>query len=159
MQLHKMNCMPGEQNDPSPSDGDLGDMLQELRILLQGAQVMTAFLTILPFNETFGRIVQSEKWVFLATYACSITSLILFSTPAAAHRIERPLRNREQFKAFGTRMMIAGTVFLSATLILGSQLVVSQVIDERSGYIASAVVALLVVALWWVVPLLRKPHS
>jgi hypothetical protein len=151
--------MPDDKNDPSQSDGDLSDMLQELRILLQGAQVMTAFLTILPFNETFANIVDREKWVFVATYACSLTGLILFSTPAAAHRIERPLRDREKFKRFGTRMMIAGIVFLSATLVLGTQLVISQVLDERSGYIAAGMVAVLVLVLWWIVPLLRKPHS
>ena len=151
--------MADEQNKESQPDGDLGDMLQELRILLQGAQVMTAFLTILPFNEAFSRIVATEKWVFLATYACSLTSLILFSGPAAAHRLERPLKDREKFKTFGTRMMIAGTVFLSATLILGTQLVVSQVMDEKTGMIAAGAVAVLVVIVWWIVPLLRKPHS
>jgi hypothetical protein len=151
--------MSEDSNDQHSSDGDLSDMLQELRILLQGAQVMTAFLTILPFNEAFSNIVQSEKWVFIATYFCSITSLIFFSTPAAAHRIERPLRDREKFKRFGTRMMIVGAVFLSATLVLGTQLVVSQVIDERRGMVAAGVVAALVIVLWWIVPLLRKPHS
>src|SRR5687767_1544159 len=32
-------------------DGDLGDMLQELRVLLPGSQTLTAFLVILPFNS------------------------------------------------------------------------------------------------------------
>lgn len=149
-----------DPKDPSPSDGDMSDMLQELRILLQGAQVSTAFLMILPFNETFGGIIQREKWVFVATFFCSITSLIFFSAPAAAHRLERPIRNREKFKTFGTRMMIVGVVFLSATLILGTQLVISQVLQsERMGFVAAGVVAVLVGVIWWVVPLLRRPHS
>ena len=151
--------MADEQDKESQRDGDLGDMLQELRILLQGAQVMTAFLTILPFNSVFASIVASEKWVFISTYLCSITSLILLTAPAAAHRIERPLKDREKFKTFASRMMVVALVFLSLTLVLGSQLVVSQVFTERAGIFAACGVAVVVLLFWWIVPLLRKPHS
>src|SRR5215204_2910616 len=75
-------------------DGDLNDMLQEMRILLQGAQVLTAFLVILPFNEGFARIDPVEKWIYVATFLCSISGLVIFSAPAAHHRLVRPLVDR-----------------------------------------------------------------
>ena len=40
-----------QDEDGQPGDeGDLSDLLSELRILLPGAQMLTAFLIILPFN-------------------------------------------------------------------------------------------------------------
>ena len=73
-----------EQQDASDS-GDLSDLLSELRILLPGAQMLTAFLIILPFNGGFAKIVQAEKIVFLATFFLSMTSLVLLSAPAIQH--------------------------------------------------------------------------
>ncbi len=81
---------PGDRHDA----GDLGDMHQELRILLPGAQVLTAFLIVLPFNQGFPEIRHSEKWIYLATFLCSIGSLVFLSSSAAHHRLERPLRDR-----------------------------------------------------------------
>src|SRR5512134_1162007 len=94
-------------------DTDLGDMLQEMRVLIQGAQVLTAFLIILPFNQGFEKIDDAERWVYLTTFLCSVTSLVLFSAPAAMHRVIRPLRDRERFKDIGTRLMLAAQVFAS----------------------------------------------
>ena len=92
---------------------DFGDLLQELRVLLQGAQVLTAFLIVLPFYSAFASLLPVEKWVYLVTFTCSLSSLILLSAPAAQHRLEWPLRDRAHFKRFATRMVIIGLVPLS----------------------------------------------
>jgi accessory gene regulator protein AgrB len=142
--------------DPQQPDGDLGDMLQELRILLQGTQVMTAFLIILPFSEYFNAISPMEKRVYLATFICSVTSLVLFTAPAAHHRIVRPLRDREGFKRFASRMMILGLVALSLAWVLATQLVVSEVFGRAPSLVAMGFVTLIIGLAWWIVPLLRK---
>jgi hypothetical protein len=136
--------------------GSLNDMLQELRILLQGAQVLTAFLVVLPFNQGFDKIHDVEKWVYTATFLCSITSLIFFSAPAAHHRLARPLVNRELFNTFATRMILVGLVELSFALILVTQLVVSQVVGAVISVYVTAFVSLLILIIWWLFPLTYK---
>lgn len=137
-------------------DGDLTDLLGELRVLLPGAQTLTAFLIILPFNGGFAQIQQGEKTVYLITFLCSVTSLILFTAPAAHHRLQRPLRDREGFKNSATRLIIAGLVPLSVALVLASQLVMSEVTSPRwISWAIAAALALLILGLWWVVPLRR----
>jgi len=122
-------------------------------VLLQSAAVLTGFLVVLPFYQGFAHEESTERAVYLATFACSLSALIIFSAPAAQHRLEWPLRNRGQFKRFATRMMILGLLPLSLALVLTTQLVVTQVLDTRAGLIAAALALLLVVALWWAVPL------
>lgn len=131
-------------------------MLQELRILLQGAQVLTAFLIILPFNQGFDNIHDIEKWVYTATFLCSITSLVFFSAPAAHHRLARPLVNRELFKTFATRMILVGLAALSIALILVTQLVVSQVIGSVVSIYVTVFVSLLIIIVWWLFPMKYK---
>jgi hypothetical protein len=139
-----------------PKEGSLDDMLQELRILLQGAQVLTAFLIVLPFNQGFDKIHDFEKWVYTATFLCSITSMIFFSAPAAHHRLARPLGNRVLFKTFATRMILVGLLALSFALILVTQLVVSQVIGSIVSLFVTAFVSLLILIIWWLFPLTYK---
>ncbi len=145
-----------EEAGKSEDDGDLNDMLQELRIILQGAQVLTAFLIVIPFNQGFAEIDQLEKWVYLATFLCAISSLIIFSAPAAQHRIDRPLMDRERFKKYASRMIIIGLVPLSFSLILATHLVITQVFDSTFGLITAAIILILVGVTWWLIPLTKK---
>jgi hypothetical protein len=147
----------GERSEESArGDTDLGDMLQEMRVLLQGAQVLTAFLVIVPFNQGFAQIDNVEKWVYLTTFMCSVTSLVLFSAPAAMHRIVRPLLDPQRFKDRASRLIIAAQGFASLALVLAVQLVVSQVLGWVASLVAAGAVAVVIVGLWWVLPLARK---
>ena len=141
-------------------DGDLSDMLNEMRVLLPGTQTLTAFLLILPFNGGFAEIRDTEKGVYVITFICSLLALILFTAPAAQHRLQRPLRDREGFKNMATRYIIAGLVPLSLALVLATQLVLSEVITPRwpSWTIAGCFAAIIIV-LWWVVPRQRRSQG
>ncbi len=134
-------------------DGDLSDLLQELRILLPGAQVLTAFLIILPFSTGFAKIQRTEQWVYVATFACSVVSLALFTAPAAQHRLERPLRDRERFKRDATRLIILGLIPLSVAVVLATQLVVNEAIGRDVGFVVAAIVGSVIALTWWLLPL------
>jgi hypothetical protein len=131
---------------------DLTDMLSGLRILLPSGQLLTAFLVLLPFNPGFVESVQSQKWAYLATFLCSLISLVLFSAPAVQHRIMRPLRNRVEFKHLASREILAGAAALSLALVLATHLVTSQVFGDPVDIIPTGLVALLIAGLWWFIP-------
>ncbi|KQQ33628.1 hypothetical protein ASF61_11230 [Duganella sp. Leaf126] len=149
-----------ERSDRDDQDaGDFSDMLSEMRILLPGAQMLTAFLIILPFNGGFARIVHSEKLLFLATFVLSLTSLVLLSAPAVQHRIMRPLKDRARFKRVATRLMVSGSLALAIALVLGTNLVISEVFGGTVGLVTSAVVAVLIFGVWWWMPRYLKQHA
>jgi hypothetical protein len=150
---------PSKQEEEN-ADGDLTDLLSELRVLLPGTQTLTAFLIILPFNGGFAEIRNEEKAVYVVTFLCSILALILFTAPAAQHRLQRPLRDREGFKTVATRFIIAGLVPLSVALVLVAQLVLSQVIATRwVPWSVAGGVALVILALWWVYPMRGRAEA
>lgn len=141
-----------QQAKSETEHGDLSDLLSELRILLPGAQMLTAFLIILPFNGGFAKIDQTEKIVFLATFIFSMSSLVLLSAPAIGHRIMRPLIDRERFKRVADRIMMAGALCLALAFILGTNLVMSEVFGHLAGLIACALMATLIAGAWWALP-------
>ena len=135
------------------NDGDLTDMLGELRVLLPTAQLLSAFLIAVPFAPGFRSIVQAEKNVFLATFMLSVASLVLFTAPAVQHRLMRPLRQRANFKVRASRQMLFGAALLAAALVLATQFVLSEVLGHTVGNIAAGIVGLLIGAMWLLVPL------
>jgi hypothetical protein len=135
---------------------DMTEMLNELRVLLPGAQLLNGFLIALPFNAGFREIVQLEKWIFMATFLCSLSSLILFTAPAVQHRVLRPLDDRKHFKNVASKQMLAGALFLSLSLILGTSLVIAEVVGHPAGIAASVFFGVLILALWWLYPWMWK---
>lgn len=139
-------------NRDDNDDGDLTDMLGELRVLLPTAQLLSAFLITVPFASGFSAVVTAEKGVFLATFVLSVASLVLLSAPAVQHRLIRPLKDRVHFKRLATRQIVAGAATLALALVLATQLVLSAVLGHMVGNVAAGLFAVLILLLWWVLP-------
>lgn len=140
------------QVEASVDDGDLTDMLGELRVLLPSAQLLSAFLIAVPFAPGFAAIVESEKRVFLAMFMLSVASLVLFTAPAVQHRLMRPLRSRTAFKALATRQMLVGAGTLGIAIVLATQFVLAEVLGHAVANVAAGAMTLLVLVLWCVAP-------
>jgi len=138
------------------TEGDLSDLLSELRILLPGAQMLTAFLILLPFNGGARHMIAAERMVFLATFLCALASLILLSAPAIQHRLMRPLVNRARFKRLATRQIVAGSATLACALVLGTHIVIAEVFEADIAALASGAIAVLIGVAWCLLPLYLK---
>lgn len=149
---------PDPVDDAAQEHGDLTDLLGELRVMLPGAQMLTAFLIVLPFNSGFQQIIKAEKVIFLATFFLALTSLVLLSGPAIQHRIMTPLRDRIGFKRMAMRQLIAGGVALALAFVLATILVMSEVFGTNPGIIAGVAVAILITCLWLLLPLFMRHH-
>ncbi|WP_088889796.1 DUF6328 family protein [Leptolyngbya ohadii] len=146
-------------NSNDHDEKSLNEMLQELRILQQGSQILAGFLVLLPFSEGFSKIAPFEKWVYIVAFISSIISLICFSAPAAQHRLARPLKHRVKFKRRSTRIIVGGTVALSITLISTTHLVLNEVVGGQWSHLGTAVIGLLIGIIWWLIPLMRRGHG
>jgi hypothetical protein len=144
-------------DEASRQDGDLSDLNDELRVLLPGTTTLTAFLIILPFNSGFDEVRDEQKTIYLITFLCTVLSLILFTAPAAHHRLQRPLRDREAYKNTATRLMIAGLVPLSIAIPLATELVLTATLDvEWFSWAVAGVIAAAIIGLWWVFPIVTN---
>lgn len=136
------------QDDPN----SLAELLQELRILLQGAQVLAGFLVILPFSQRFAAISALEKGLYLGAFLCTLASLILFSAPALHHRLERPLSNRIRFKNFASRMTVLGAVPLSCAIPMAAHVAIGEIASTTTASAMSGLVAAGILFVWWLSP-------
>src|SRR5919202_895132 len=90
---------------------ELIELLQELRIILPGVQVLFAFLLTVPFTQRFTELTPLQQYVFFATLLCAALSAAFLIAPSAHHRILWRRRQREQRLRIGNALAIVGLLF------------------------------------------------
>ena len=136
-------------------DRQLIELLNELRIALPGVQLLFGFLLTVPFAQGFRRVTGFEKSVFYATLLSAATSTACLIAPSATHRLRFHARDRAYVIETAHKYTIAGLVFL-ALAIVGALVMITDVLYNGAAVVVFPVaVALLLVAVWFVRPLLR----
>jgi hypothetical protein len=62
-------------------DRELMELLQELRVVLPGVQVLLAFLLVAPFQPRFAQLPGSLRNAFFASVACATVATALLIAP------------------------------------------------------------------------------
>ena len=86
------------------------ELLQELRSLIPGANVLLGFLLAVSFTSQFGDLTRTERCVYFATLVSTAVALVLFLAPAAHHRLRFREGDKDNILRKGNREAIAGTV-------------------------------------------------
>jgi hypothetical protein len=132
---------------------ELMELLQELRVVIPGVQVLLAFLLTAPFQQRFAAIPGSMRNAFFAAIVCATLATAFLIAPSAHHRMRWRAGDKERLVRIGNRMAIVGTVFLAAAIVLALY-VVSDVLFTTNLAVLTAIGALVLFAgLWYVVPM------
>jgi hypothetical protein len=132
---------------------ELIELLQELRIVIPGVQVLFAFLLTVPFNQRFTQLTTVQRDVFFATLLCTAVATALLIAPSAHHRLLFRQGLREQRLKMGNLLAILGLAFLVPAMV-GVLFVITDVIfGSTAALVVTAVAAVLFLLLWFVLPL------
>jgi hypothetical protein len=138
-------------------DRELIELLNELRVVLPGVQVLSAFLLTVPFTNRFQNITETQEQVFFITFMLTMLATGLLIAPSAYHRLRWRQRDKEQMLATANRQAIAGMGLLALALS-GAVYLVTDLIFA-SGAAVSLVTAATLAYLFWLwygLPLLRR---
>lgn len=152
-----MDEAPLEENGDEVDEAFLA-LLEGLRTTLPGVQVLFAFLLILPLQESFTGLANSERIAFYFAFFGSAIASILLIAPSAHQRIRAPIsgvkRRSARHLQITVRMTIVGTVVFAMALVAAVFLVSSLVIEGGVAVmLATIAVAGLLVWSWFYVPL------
>lgn len=67
-------------------DRNWNELMQELRVMQTGAQILAAFLVVLPFQAGFTSLGPAERTFYLVLLVFSALLIVLLVTPVAVHR-------------------------------------------------------------------------
>ena len=136
-------------------DRELGELLNEIRIGLPGVTVLFAFLLALPFAARFEQLSGPQQAAFYIAFYASAIAMICLVTPSAFHRIRWRRGDKEAILRISNRLALVGFGALAVALTSSVLLVSDLVLPDLLSIVATAVVGVLVVTLWFVQPVSR----
>jgi hypothetical protein len=125
------------------------ELLQELRSLIPGAQVLFGFLLAVSFTSQFGRLGDGQRYVYYGTLVATAVALVLFLAPASYHRLRFREGDKDYMLTKGNREAIAGTVASSLALTGVLYLVTAFVFGTAEAILASIVFFVFIAWRWW----------
>jgi hypothetical protein len=133
---------------------ELVELLQELRIVIPGVQVLFAFLLTVPFSQGFTKLDSLQRGVFFATLLCTAAATALLIAPSSHHRLLFRQGVREQRVKIGNVLAILGLVFLVPAMVGVLFVITDLIFGMVAAIVTTALVALGFVLLWFVLPYL-----
>jgi hypothetical protein len=137
-------------------DRELMEILNELRVMATGVQMLFGFLLAVAFSQRFGAVSSIDRAVYYATLLSTAMASAMLIAPAAHHRMLFRYNEKHHMILMANRLAIAGVMFLGVAIIG----VVFLITDVLFGSAATTVVTILatvvVVGLWFVIPLTRR---
>jgi hypothetical protein len=138
-----------DQSDEDRGAREVVELLQELRIVLPGA-----FLLTVPFAARFAELTDAQRYVFFATLLCTAAATALLIAPTAQHRLLFRKGAREHRIRTGNVLTILGLAFLVPAMVG----VVYVITDLMFGIVAAVAITAVMSAsfagLWFGLPLL-----
>lgn len=137
-------------------DRHLSELLQELRVVLPGVQVLFAFLLAVPFTEAFGGLSEWEKRAYFVTLLSTALATALLVAPSANHRLLFQKRDKAYIVRVANRLTILGMALLAFSMSAAILLVISVVFSTTVAVVTTSCSAVVFAWLWFVVPMVRR---
>jgi len=130
-------------------DRELTELVQELRVLLPGVQVLFGFLLTVPFSIGFKSLTDAGRALFFIAMAATTISAVLLIAPSARHRARFRDRDKEAIVVSSNQLTLASTAFLATAMVAVITLVGEYVYNWVLGATAGAVTFVLVAWFWY----------
>jgi hypothetical protein len=130
------------------------ELLQELRVVLPGVQVLLAFLLTAPFQQRFAQLPGTLRSVFFASIVCATVATALLIAPSAHHRLRWREGEKERLLPIANREAIWGTLFLAAAIVLALYVVTNVLFATWIALLTAVLAVALFAGLWYALPLL-----
>jgi Kef-type K+ transport system membrane component KefB len=148
--------MAGGESKGERLDRELMELLQELRVLLPGVQVLLAFLLTAPFQQRFAQLPGSLRNAYFASIACATMATALLIAPSAHHRLRWRAGEKDRLLRIANREAIWGTVFLAAAIVLALYVVTNVLFATWMAVLTAVVGVAVFVWLWYALPLVGR---
>jgi hypothetical protein len=141
----------GRKETPNErADRNWNELLQELRVMQTGVQILTGFLLTLPFQPTFADLDDYQRTVYLALVVTSVIATALIVAPVSVHRSLFRQQMKRHIVTLADRLTRVALAVLALVMTGASLLVFDVVVGRTEGIVVGASV-LVVLALVWVV--------
>lgn len=150
------NETPGERLDRK-----WNDILQELRVVMTGTQLITGFLLAVAFQPKFAELERDEVLLYLVLVVLATTATMLGLAPVILHRQLSGQKQKERVVRIANGLLLSLLVVVSLVSAGVAMLIFDVTVSQTAGWVAGAVALVLLLVFWIVVPRIgrREPKQ
>ncbi|MCK2022297.1 sodium:proton antiporter [Microbacterium sp. kSW2-24] len=134
------------------ADRNWDELLQELRVMQTGTQILTGFLLAVAFQPRFTDMDELQRDLYVVLVALAAIATILALAPVGMHRAFFGRRRKPELVHIAARIVKIDLLVIGALTIGVTTLIVDFTVNRTAGLIALVAAVVAVGALWVVLP-------
>lgn len=134
------------------ADRNWDELMQELRVMQTGTQVLSGFLLAVAFAPRFTELDDLQLTLYVVLVCLAALATVLALTPVGMHRSLFGRRRKPELVRFASRMVQADLVVIGLLSVGVTTLIVDFTVDRTTAMIVLVVIAVVVLALWGLLP-------
>ncbi|MBP5803308.1 DUF6328 family protein [Microbacterium maritypicum] len=138
------------------ADRNWDELLQELRVMQTGTQILTGFLLAVAFQPRFTDMDELQRDVYVVLVALAAVATILALAPVGMHRALFGHRRKPDLVRIAARIVRIDLVVIGALTIGVTTLIVDFTVNRTAGIVALVAALVLVAALWVALPRIMR---
>ncbi len=148
-----------DETSTERADRNWNEVLQELRVLQTGTQILTGFLLALAFQPAFTDLTDGQRLLYLSLVVLSALSAIVALSPVALHRALFRLRAKPDVVSFGHAALVTALITVAFLVIGVVAFVFDVVVGGWAAWAAVIALAVVLLGLWIVAPAVIRARA
>jgi O-antigen/teichoic acid export membrane protein len=143
----------GRKETPNErADRNWNELLQELRVMQTGVQILTGFLLTLPFQPRFEELDDYQRTVYLVLVVTAVAATALIVAPVSVHRSLFRKQMKRHIVTLADRLTRIALGVLALVMTGASLLVFDVVVGRTEGIVVGSCVLVVLAVVWVVLP-------
>ena len=151
--------MAEKESNADKLDRELIELLNELRVLLPGVQVLFAFLLTAPFASGFEKVTDLQRDVYGICLLTALAATGCLVAPTTYHRIQWRQRDKEVLLRTGNSLALLGSAFLAVSMTCSIFLIGDYLFERWVAVLTASASGAFLAALWYALPLARRAQD
>ncbi len=137
-------------------DRNYGELLQEMRVLQAGVQILFAFLLTLAFQASFAKVTDFQRNTYLVALIAAALATACIIGPVPFHRVVFRRGMKADLIKAATRYVTAGLAALFVSIAGAVLLVLDVLLSRTVAVVVTAMLSAVFVVLWVVIPYIAR---
>jgi amino acid transporter len=148
-----------KERSPSHSK-EFTTLLNELRVLLPGVEVLFAFLLTVPFTERFHEVTTTQRVTYFVAFLSAALSAVMLVSPSVYHRVRWRETDKEHMLRTANTFALIGIAFLAVATGSSVYLVSDVLFAQAAAAVVTSLIAAVMICSWFVLPIwARTEHK
>jgi hypothetical protein len=134
------------------ADRNFADLLQEVRVVLTGVQLLFGFLLALAVSDRFRAIDPAMKTLYVGVLLTAALTIGLLVAPVCYHRRVFQCGRKQELVRASHQLVTAGLATMWLTVLGALILVLSLVLHIAMALLLAGLLGAVMAGLWWLLP-------